>query len=114
MGKFMTRGALLLAVASAASLLMVAPSGAAAPLTTCKTLKGTVTLTPGLSTTVGPEGDATFIGITTDTTGQTIITISSSGTAITATISDAPAVITLPKTGFEASITDVARAGDNK
>lgn len=51
MGKFMTRGSLLLAVASAASLMMVAPSGAAAPQTTCKSLKGTVTITPGLTLT---------------------------------------------------------------
>ena len=50
----------------------------------------------------------TSIGITTDATGQTLITLSSCGTAITATISNAPAVITLPKTGFEASITDAA------
>lgn len=51
MGKFMTRGSLVLAVATAASLLMVAPSGAAAPQTTCKTLNGTVTITPGLGLT---------------------------------------------------------------
>lgn len=93
------------------------PGGASAPQETA-TVGGTitmgsakVTLTPGLSTTVGSGGDATFIGITTNAAGQTLITLSSSGTAVTATVTDAPAIITLPKTGFEASITDVARAG---
>ncbi|KAH7402406.1 hypothetical protein BKA66DRAFT_448693 [Pyrenochaeta sp. MPI-SDFR-AT-0127] len=71
----------------------------------------TLTLTPGLSTTIGSDTDATFVGITTNTAGQTIITISSSGTAITATVTDALATITLPKTGFEASITDIAGPG---
>ena len=90
-------------------------AGALAPQATA-TLGGVITLgstkltlTPGLSTTVGPKTDATSIGITVDGTGQTVITLSSSGRAITATVSDTLAVITLPKTGFEASITDVAR-----
>ncbi|KAL6712546.1 hypothetical protein ACN47E_000423 [Coniothyrium glycines] len=67
-----------------------------------------VTLTPGLSTTIG---DGTMIGITTDNTGQTIITIASSGTAVTATVSNAPVTMTVPKPGFEASITAAARPG---
>ncbi|CAO2657422.1 Nn.00g035480.m01.CDS01 [Neocucurbitaria sp. VM-36] len=71
----------------------------------------TLTLTPGLSTTVGSAADATFVGITTDSTGHTIITISSSGTAVTATVTDVAATVTLSKIGFDASITDVARPG---
>lgn len=71
----------------------------------------TLTLTPGLSTTIGSDADAMFIAIATDSARQIIITISSSGTAVTATIVEASATVTLPKTGFEASITDVARPG---
>jgi hypothetical protein len=51
MRRTLARGSLLLAVATAAGLLMVTPSGAATPQTTCKTLNGTVTLTPGLGLT---------------------------------------------------------------
>lgn len=69
-----------------------------------------VTLTAGLSTTVG---DGTVIGITTDGTGQTIITIASSGTAVTAVVSDAPATMTVPRNGFQASITAAARPGSS-
>lgn len=68
----------------------------------------TVTLTPGLSTTVG---QGTSIGITTDTQGQTLITVASSGTAVTATVTDAPATMTVPKNEFAASITAAARPG---
>jgi hypothetical protein len=71
----------------------------------------TLALTPGLSTTVGSGSDATMVAITTDVADQTFITISSSGTAVTATVSDTPATITLPKTGFDASITEAARPG---
>ncbi|KAF2796097.1 hypothetical protein K505DRAFT_359632 [Melanomma pulvis-pyrius CBS 109.77] len=71
----------------------------------------TLTLTNGLSTTVGAGSAGTFIALTTNTVGYTIIVISSSGTAVTATVSEAPVTITLPKTGFEASITAVARFG---
>ncbi|KAA8614809.1 repeatdomain containing protein [Pyrenophora tritici-repentis] len=72
----------------------------------------TLTLTPGLSTTVGPATDATFLGLATNKNGSTLVTISSSGIAITATVSNAPATVTLPKTGFEASVTTAARPGD--
>ncbi|EFQ89868.1 hypothetical protein PTT_13731 [Pyrenophora teres f. teres 0-1] len=72
----------------------------------------TLSLTPGLSTTVGPVNDVTFLGLATDKTGNTLVTISSSGTAITATVSNAPATVTLPRTGFEASVTAAARPGD--
>ena len=72
----------------------------------------TLTLTPGLFTTFGPVSDATFLGLATDTNGNRLVTISSSGIAITATVSNAPATVTLPKTGFEASITAAARPGD--
>jgi hypothetical protein len=68
----------------------------------------TLTLTPGLSTMLRGE---TFLGITTNDARQTIITIASSGTSITATVTDASATMTMPKTGFEASITAVARPG---
>ncbi|KAF2031272.1 hypothetical protein EK21DRAFT_88200 [Setomelanomma holmii] len=40
----------------------------------------TLTLTPGLSTTIGTGNGATFIGITTNAAGQTLITVSASGT----------------------------------
>lgn len=71
----------------------------------------TISLTAGLSTVVGTGTDTTLIAIQTDSASQTVITISSSGTAITATITNAPATVTLPKTGFEASITDSAGRG---
>ncbi|USP82497.1 uncharacterized protein yc1106_09771 [Curvularia clavata] len=64
-----------------------------------------LTLTPGISTTIGPNSDQTFIAITTNVAGSTLVTISSSGTAVTATVSTTPTVLTLSKTGFEASIT---------
>lgn len=66
----------------------------------------TLSLTPGLSTTVGTGTDTTLIAIQTDSVSYTIITISSSGTAVTATVTNAPATMTLPKTGFEVSTTD--------
>lgn len=91
-----------------------APTPVPAPTAIPGTLtlgSATLTLTHGLSTTLGAEPDATFVSISTDAAGQTIVVISSSGTAITATVTDAPATVTLPKTGFEASITDVARPG---
>lgn len=71
----------------------------------------TLSLTPGLSTIVATGTDTTLIAIQTDSESHTIITISSSGTAITATITNAPATVTLPKTGFEASITGDAGRG---
>ncbi|KAF2741566.1 hypothetical protein EJ04DRAFT_547884 [Polyplosphaeria fusca] len=72
----------------------------------------TLTLTPGLSTTIGPPANPTFIQLSTDTHGQTIIVLSSSGTAISATVSNVPATMTLPKSGFDASSTAVARPGE--
>ncbi|OAL56849.1 hypothetical protein IQ07DRAFT_674983 [Pyrenochaeta sp. DS3sAY3a] len=92
----------------------ITPAPTPAPTTIPGTLtlgSATLTLTHGLSTTLGTEPDATFVSLSTDAAGQTIVVISSSGTAITATVSDAPATVTLPKTGFEASITDAARPG---
>ncbi|KAH8726972.1 hypothetical protein GQ44DRAFT_825527 [Phaeosphaeriaceae sp. PMI808] len=71
-----------------------------------------LTLTPGLSTSFGTGDAATFIGITSNAAGQTLITVSSSGTAVTATVTVASATVTLPRSGFEASITQVARPGD--
>lgn len=65
----------------------------------------TLSLTPGLSIIVGTGTDTTLIAIQTDSASHTIITISSSGTAITATITNAPATVTLPKSGWDASIT---------
>lgn len=71
----------------------------------------TISLTAGLSTVVGTGTDTTLIAIQTDSASHTIITISSSDTAITATITNAPATVTMPKTGFEASITNSAGRG---
>jgi hypothetical protein len=52
MKRILARGSLALAVAAlAASGLGTGPAGAAAVQQTCKTLKGTATLKPGLSTT---------------------------------------------------------------
>lgn len=68
-----------------------------------------LTLTPGVSTTIGPNSDQTFIAITTNVAGTTLVTISSSGTAVTATVTTTPTILTLSKTGFEASITHAAR-----
>ncbi|KAF2867232.1 hypothetical protein BDV95DRAFT_598344 [Massariosphaeria phaeospora] len=72
-----------------------------------------LTLTPGLSTTLGSGPVATFVALTTDTAGQTVIVVSSSGTAVTATVTNAPLTMsmTMPKSGFEASITEVASPG---
>lgn len=70
-----------------------------------------IALTPGVSTTIGPSSDQTLVAITTNAAGSTLVTISSSGVAVTATVSAVPTTVTLPKTGFEASITDVARPG---
>jgi len=53
-----------------------------------------ITLTPGLSSTVGAGPTATYVAISTDEIGQTLITVSSSGTAVTATLTNAPATIT--------------------
>ncbi|KAF9699041.1 hypothetical protein EKO04_003159 [Ascochyta lentis] len=71
----------------------------------------TLSLTPGLSTIIRKGTGTTLIAIQTDSASQTIITISSSGAAITATITDAPATVTVPRTGFEASITGDAGRG---
>jgi hypothetical protein len=68
----------------------------------------TLTLSPGLSTTVGAGTQATFLGIATNSAGQTLITVSSSGTAVTATVTNAPATVTRPKTTFDPSITAFA------
>ncbi|EUC46122.1 hypothetical protein COCMIDRAFT_93750, partial [Bipolaris oryzae ATCC 44560] len=70
-----------------------------------------IALTPGVSTTIGPSSDQTLVAITTNAAGSTLVTISSSGVAVTATVSAVPTTVTLPKTGFEASITNVARPG---
>jgi hypothetical protein len=65
----------------------------------------TLTLTPGLSTTIGTGSAATYIEIASDATGPgTIIMLSSSGTAVTATVTNAPTTMTVMST-FEASIT---------
>jgi hypothetical protein len=73
----------------------------------------TLTLSNGLSTTVGTGSTATFVAFTTNPAGYTVIVVSSSGTAVTATISNAPVTITMPKTGWEASVTAAARFGND-
>jgi hypothetical protein len=72
-----------------------------------------LTLSNGLSTAVDTGPAATFVAITTNSAGYTVIVVSSSGTAVTATMSNAPITIILPKTGWEASITAAARIGNN-
>ncbi|PVI06533.1 hypothetical protein DM02DRAFT_649655 [Periconia macrospinosa] len=69
----------------------------------------TLTLTPGLSTTVGAGSAATQIAITTDNAGKTFIVLSSSGTAVTATVTKTLTTSTLPETGFGGSPTVAAR-----
>ena len=71
----------------------------------------TLTLTPGLSTSLGTGTSATLIAIQTDSASHTIIVISSSGTAITATMTVAPATVTLSKNNFASSITGDASRG---
>jgi hypothetical protein len=73
-----------------------------------------LTLTPGLSTTVGTGEEATSVGITTNDAGQTIIVVSSSGTAVSATVTKTAVTMTAPKTGFDAEITDIAKPGDEE
>lgn len=88
-----------------------AAQSTAAVLGALMTLAGglaTLTLTPGLSTTVGSGSAATYIAITADGAGHTIITLSSSGTAVTATVTNAPTTVTIEGTGFAARITDDA------
>ncbi|RYN30829.1 hypothetical protein AA0119_g9135 [Alternaria tenuissima] len=72
----------------------------------------TVTLTPGLSIYLGGNLAPTILEMTTDATGNTLVTVSSSGTAVTATVRVALTTMTMPKSGFEASITDSARPGE--
>ncbi|KAF2476330.1 uncharacterized protein BDR25DRAFT_65262 [Lindgomyces ingoldianus] len=71
----------------------------------------TLTLTPGLSTTVGTGSAATFVALTTNSVGQTIIVVSSSGTAVSATVTNAPVTVSGVKTGFDASLTASASHG---
>jgi hypothetical protein len=76
------------------------------------TLQGaTLTLTPGLSTTVGTGLEATYIEIVSDAAGQTTITLSSSGTAVTATVTNVPTTMTLAS-NFEASVTSAGMPGE--
>lgn len=71
----------------------------------------TLTLTPGLSTSIGTGTSATIIAIQTDSASHTVIVISSSGTAITATMTVAPATVTLSKNNVASSITGDASRG---
>ena len=71
----------------------------------------TLTLTPGLSTFIGTGTSATLIAIQTDSASHTVIVISSSGTAITATMTVAPATVTLSKNNVASSITGDASRG---
>ncbi|KAF2654168.1 hypothetical protein K491DRAFT_717448 [Lophiostoma macrostomum CBS 122681] len=72
------------------------------------TLGGTViTLTPGLSTTVGTGTSTTLVDITTNTHGQTIVVVSSSGTAVSATMTQSAITLTSPRTNI-ASVTKAA------
>ncbi|KAG9187626.1 hypothetical protein G6011_05497 [Alternaria panax] len=71
-----------------------------------------VTLTPGLSINLGGNMYPTMLELTTDATSNTLVTVSLSGTAVTATVRVALTTMTVPKSGFEASITDSARPGE--
>jgi hypothetical protein len=55
----------------------------------------TLILTPGLSTTVGTNPTATYIEIASGDAGQMIIRLSSKGTALTATVTNAAAIMTV-------------------
>lgn len=72
----------------------------------------TVTLTPGLSINLGGNIYPTVLEMTTDATGNTLVTVSSSGTAVTATVRVALTTMTVAKSGFEASITNSARPSE--
>ncbi|ORY17392.1 hypothetical protein BCR34DRAFT_37041 [Clohesyomyces aquaticus] len=65
----------------------------------------TLTLTPGLTTAVGTGSSLTSVELTTNYLGQTIIVISSSGTAVSATITSGPVTATSARTGFDAATT---------
>lgn len=73
----------------------------------------TLNLTPGLSTIIGVGTSATLVAMTTNVAGQTIIVISSSGTAISATVTKTAVVYTAPRTGFDAILTAAAKPADN-
>jgi hypothetical protein len=72
----------------------------------------TVTLTPGLSINLAGNTNPTILELTTDATGNTLVTVSSSGTAVTATVRVALTTMTMPISGFEASVTDSPRPGE--
>ncbi|KAJ4358148.1 uncharacterized protein N0V89_002727 [Didymosphaeria variabile] len=96
----------------AGSSASIAPVGSAPEITAGGQItlgSAILTLTPGLSSTLGDGATATYVEITTNDAGQTLITVSSNGTAVIATVTEAPAAVTKPKTGFEASITTAAR-----
>ncbi|KAF2007347.1 hypothetical protein P154DRAFT_118044 [Amniculicola lignicola CBS 123094] len=67
-----------------------------------------LTLTPGLSTTLGDGFSATLVEVTTDSEGQTVVVVSSNGVATTATLSEGSAT---PSTPRSASITTEATSG---
>ena len=72
------------------------------------TIGGTIiTLTPGLSTTVGTGTSTTLVDLTTNADGQTIVVVSSSGTAVSATMTQSAITLTAPKTN-SASVTKTA------
>lgn len=88
------------------------------PLTTSPPLltlgPTTLTLTPGLTSLLGLPPSATFIALATNDVGQTLLTVSASGTAVTATIEEVGSASTGEGTGVEASVTAAVRTGGKK
>jgi len=72
----------------------------------------TLTLTAGLSTNIGSNFFPTFVGLTTDADGNTLVSVFSDGTAVIATVRVAPTTMVVPRSGFEASTTDAASPGE--
>lgn len=72
----------------------------------------TLTLTAGLSTNIGSNFFPTFVELTTDAEGNTLVSVFSDGTAVIATVRVAPTTMVLQSSGFEASTTDPASPGE--
>ncbi len=66
----------------------------------------TLTLTPGLNTNIGSNFFPTFVELTTDAKGNTLVTVFSDGTAVTATVRVTSTTMTIPISGYEASMAD--------
>jgi hypothetical protein len=80
MKRTLVRGSLFVAAAAlATSGLSIAPAGAAAPVQTCKSVKGSATITPGLgttpkATTIKAKANATLCAPKAKTGGSGVLT----------------------------------------